>query len=86
MQKFSHVIRDAEGLHARPAGMLVKCAQGCGSQVTMTTSDGTSADAKRLFAVMKLGVRQNDSVTITVAGPDEDSDSEKLKAFCEANL
>ena len=28
MKEFTYVIRDAEGLHARPAGLLVKLAQG----------------------------------------------------------
>ena len=73
MQKYTYTIHDAEGLHARPAGLFVKCAQECISKVTVEAK-GKSADAKRLFAVMGLGAAQNDKLTITVEGPQESTD------------
>lgn len=85
MQTFEFKVKDPDGLHARPAGLLVKCAQSCVSKITVSKS-GQTADAKRLFAVMGLGVQQNDAVTFTIEGPDESSDSAKLKKFCEENL
>lgn len=86
MQKFDHTVRDPEGIHARPAGLLVKCAQSCSSKVTIVAASGKSADAKRLFAVMGLGVKQNDRITLTVEGSEESADCEKLKAFCKESL
>lgn len=85
MLTFEFKVKDPDGLHARPAGLLVKCAQSCSSKITVT-KDGQSADAKRLFAVMGLGVHQNDDVSFAVEGAEESADSEKLKAFCEENL
>ncbi|NLJ31675.1 MAG: HPr family phosphocarrier protein [Clostridiales bacterium] len=85
MQNFVYTVTDPEGLHARPAGLLVKCAQSCGSDVKITLN-GRTADAKRLFAVMGLCVKQNDQMAFAVEGSDEAADCEKLKAFCEANL
>jgi phosphocarrier protein HPr len=85
MEKFSFVVKDELGLHARPAGLLVKCAQACSSNISIS-KDGKLADAKRLFAIMGLGVKQNDEITFSVEGLDENTDSVKLKAFCEANL
>lgn len=85
MQQFTFTIRDKQGIHARPAGLLVKCAQACSSAVSITLN-GKTADAKRLFSVMNLNVKQNDAVTFQVDGKDEQADCENLKAFCQANL
>lgn len=85
MRKFEYTVKDPDGLHARPVGLLVKCAQSCSSAVKVAKGD-KQADAKRLFAVMGLGVLQNDVVTFTLEGPEENADSEKLQAFCEENL
>jgi phosphotransferase system HPr (HPr) family protein len=85
MQKFNYSIKEPEGLHARPAGLLVKCAQSCSSNVKVAVK-GQTADAKRLFAVMGLGAAQNDQLTFTVEGPKESAECAKLKAFCEENL
>ena len=56
MKEFTYVIQDAEGLHARPAGLIVKLAQAMDSRVTLTANEKT-ADCKRLFAVMKLAAK-----------------------------
>lgn len=85
MQIFQYAIKNPVGLHARPAGLLVKCAQGLASSVTAQNGD-LRADAKRLFAVMGLAVKQGDTVTFTLEGESERSDCEALKAFCEQNL
>ncbi|WP_312642938.1 HPr family phosphocarrier protein [Hydrogenoanaerobacterium sp.] len=85
MKKFEYTIKDALGLHARPAGLLVKCASGYKSAVTLTRGD-KSGDAKRLFAVMGLAVKCGDVISIAVDGEDEDAAYQGIKAFCESNL
>ncbi len=85
MQKFSYTVKDADGLHARPAGLLVQCAKSCASDV-MIRFNGKSADAKRIFAVMGLDVKSGGQITVVVEGPDESADCAKLKSFCEANI
>ncbi|ARP49571.1 MULTISPECIES: HPr family phosphocarrier protein [Caproicibacterium] len=85
MQKFTYTVTDPQGLHARPAGLLVKCAQGCTSSVQMAAKS-RSADAKRIFAVMGLGVKKDDEITFSVEGASEAKDAAELKAFCEKNL
>ena len=56
MKEFKYVVTDAEGIHARPAGLLVKKAGEFTSSVTIAKGD-KSADAKRIFGVMGLGVK-----------------------------
>ncbi len=85
MKEFTHVIADPLGLHARPAGMLVKACAGYASTVTVTAPTG-KADAKRLMAVMRLAAKQGMELTISVEGADEEKAAAELKAFLEANL
>ncbi len=73
------------GLHARPAGMLVKAAAAYQSSITITAPTGT-ADAKRIMAVMRLAAKQGHELTITIDGADEVAAAEGLKAFLAENL
>ena len=85
MKEFKHVIADPLGMHARPAGMLVKAVAGYTSAVTITAPTGT-ADARRLMALMKLAAKQGMELTVTVDGADEEKAAAELQAFLSANL
>ena len=85
MKEFKYVITDPEGIHARPAGILVKQAAGYQSAVTIAKGE-KSADAKRIFGVMGLGVKTGEEITITVEGADEDTAAEELETFFKENL
>ena len=85
MKEFKHVINDPMGMHARPAGMLVKACAGFASTVTVTAPTG-KADAKRLMGVMRLAAKQGMELTITVEGADEDAAAAQLQAFLAENL
>ena len=85
MKEFKYVITDPEGVHARPAGILVKQAAGYQSSVKIAKGE-KSADAKRIFGVMGLGVKTGEEVTITVDGADEDTAITELEAFFKENL
>lgn len=85
MKEFTHVIADPLGLHARPAGMLVKACAGYASAVTITAPTG-KADAKRLMAVMRLAAKQGMELTVSVDGADEEKVAAELQAFLQANL
>lgn len=85
MQKFSYAITDKEGLHARPAGMLVKAASAFQSNI-MVRKDEKEVNAKRLFAVMGLAVKCGDKITVTCEGPDEPEAAKELENFLKNNL
>ena len=85
MKKLEYVIRDEIGIHARPAGILVKEAKKYESKITIS-KDGKSAEATKLMAVMSLGVKCGQTVEVTVEGADEDTAVEEIKAFFEQNL
>ena len=85
MKEFKYVITDPEGIHARPAGILVKQAAGYQSSVKIAKGE-KSADAKRIFGVMGLGVKAGEEVTITVEGADEDTAAAELETVFKENL
>lgn len=72
MKTFDHVITNPVGIHARPAGNLVKFAKGFDSEITITNhKNGKTADAKKLFSLLSIAAMCQDTVTVTVEGPDE---------------
>lgn len=85
MKQFSYVITDEVGIHARPAGILVKEAKKYASKIEISKG-GKSAEATKLMAVMGLGVKCGDTVEVTVEGEDEDTACAEIQAFFENNL
>ena len=71
MKRFTYTITDPMGIHARLAGLLVNTAKELDCAVTVECG-GKSASASRLMALMGLGVRQGDTVTVTVEGGGEE--------------
>lgn len=85
MKEFEYTIKDALGIHARPAGLLVKLAASFKSQITMS-KEGKEVDAKKILGVMSLGVKKDHMVTVKANGEDEDESIEALSAFFKENL
>ena len=85
MVSFTYTIKDELGIHARPAGMLAKEAMKWQSAITM--DNGTKkADAKRLMAVMSMGVKKGQVVTVSAEGEDEEACAQAIEKFFEENL
>ena len=85
MKHFCYSIKNELGIHARPAGLLVKVAEPFCSAVCVMKGD-KPADAKRLFELMSLTVKCGDNVTVTCEGEDEDAAAEALEAFFTSML
>lgn len=85
MKTFTFTITDPLGIHARPAGLLVKQISKFQSAVTIGTSVKT-VDARRLMAVMGLGAKCGDEIAMTFDGADEAEAAEALKQFCLETL
>ena len=86
MKEFTYTIKEPVGIHARPAGMLAKEAKACQSTVTIVDKNGKSVDATRLMALMGMGVKQGDTVTIKVEGDDEAACAEAIQKFLSENV
>ncbi len=85
MKSFEFTVRDELGIHARPAGMLVKASKEYDSKITITKGEKT-VEATKLMAIMSMGIKQGETVTIAVEGGDEEATFAGMKAFFEANV
>jgi len=85
MKSFNYVVQDPVGIHARPAGNLVKAIKALDSEVTLI-ANGKTANGKKLMAVMSLGVKQGQEVTVAVEGGDEEASLAAMEAFFKENL
>lgn len=86
MKSFEYVITDPVGIHARPAGVMVKkIKEFAGSTVTITKGD-KSVNAAKLMALMGMGIKQGDTVTVGIEGGDEDAVCAAMEEFFKANF
>lgn len=85
MKEFIYTITDENGIHARPAGLLVKKASEFESEITIRLGEKT-ADAKKIFSVMSLGAKNGDTVSVSVSGSDEETAEKELSEFFKTNL
>lgn len=80
MKQVEFTITDPIGIHARPAGQLCKALGALSSTVKIATA-AKEADARRMMAVMGLGVKGGDTVKFKVEGANEEEDAAKLEAI-----
>ena len=85
MKTFSYEIKDEIGIHARPAGLLVKEAKKYSSEIVLKIN-GKSAEATKLMAIMALGAKHGQKLEVEIEGADEETAYEEMKAFFEQNL
>ena len=85
MRTFEYTIKDKLGIHARPAGMLAKTAKGLDSEITVAKGE-RAVGASKLIALMGLGVKCGDTITISISGGDEETSEKAMKDFLDANL
>ena len=85
MKSFDYTITDEIGIHARPAGILVKKAKEYASRITITKG-GKTAEAQKLMAVMSLGVKKGETVTVSAEGEDEEKAVADMETFFKENL
>ena len=85
MKTIEYTITDELGIHARPAGLLVKEAAKFESKI-MFASPKKEVDGKRIMGVMSMGAKKGDLLKVTIEGPDEDAAAQALEAFLKENL
>ena len=85
MKSFEYIIKDPLGVHARPAGLLVKKSSSYSSAIQIRKDDKCS-DGKRIFAIMSMGIKCNDKITVEISGDDEEKAASDLAEFFEENL
>lgn len=85
MITFSYTITDELGIHARPAGALAKTAKNFKSQITLQKGE-KSCDARKVMMLMSLGIKNGDTITVSVSGEDETDAAEAVQKLLNENL
>ena len=86
MKQFTYTIKDALGIHARPAGLLSKKAKSYADTAVTISANGKTVNLGQLMKLMALGVKQGTEVTITCDGANEEEAAAGLLAFLQENL
>lgn len=86
MKQFEFTVSDPLGIHARPAGLLVKEAKAFADTTVTITKNGTTVKATQLMKLMGLGVKQGDVVTVAADGANEDAAIAAMSDFFQKNL
>ena len=82
---FVYTIKDSVGLHARPAGALVKLVKKYKSAVTVSAGEKT-VNAGNIMGVMSLGATKGTKIKIEASGEDSDEALSALREFFRAEL
>ena len=85
MKEFEFVVTDPQGIHARPAGLLVKEAKKFESNISVFKG-ARKGDLKKIFTVMALGVKQGETIKVQVKGADEEQAASTVEAFLKENF
>jgi phosphocarrier protein HPr len=85
MKSFTYTVTDPVGIHARPAGNLVKAIKNFESACTIS-GNGKTVDGKKLMMVMTLGIKQGQEVEVKFEGPDEEAAAQTTEAYMKENL
>ena len=85
MKEFEFVVTDPQGIHARPAGLLVKEAKKFESNISVFKG-ARKGDLKKMFTVMALGVKQGETIKVQVEGADEEQAASTVEAFLKENF
>lgn len=84
MSKFTAIVKDPVGLHARPASIVVAAASKFTSNINITAK-GKTGNLKSIMNVMALGIKQNEEITIEATGVDAEAATAAIKTAMEAN-
>ena len=85
MRSFIYVVRDRAGIHARPAGFVVKEAKKYKAQAVIALGD-KRADAKKLTELMSMGIKYGDEIKVEVSGEDEETACTALETVLKEHL
>ncbi|MFA6589428.1 MAG: HPr family phosphocarrier protein [Bacteroidales bacterium] len=85
MIQFEYTITDPLGIHARPAAELVKTATAYRSSISIQYRE-KEISAKKMIALMSLGLKQSDKIKLSIQGEDEIEAAKELKHFLQEKL
>ena len=86
MKEFTYTVKDPQGIHARPAGMLAKEAKSFPDTLITVTKGAATVKASQLMKLMALGIKCGETITVCAEGAQEEQAIAAMKRFLEENL
>lgn len=74
-----------DGLHARPAGLLVKVASQFQSKVELT-ANGMAKNAKSIMSLMSMGLKGGEQILLKAEGEDAEQAIDAVKKLFESRF
>jgi len=78
------VVLNSQGLHARPAALLVQIASKYDSSITIT-KDKETVNGKSIMGILMLGAQQNSRIIVAVEGEDAEAMIREIEEFLSRN-
>jgi phosphocarrier protein HPr len=85
MPEATVILRNASGLHARPAKIFSRAAAASAAEV-FVEKDSRRVNAKSVLSVLTLDCHQGDEIRITVDGDGADATLAELVALVEGGI
>jgi phosphotransferase system HPr (HPr) family protein len=85
MKEITLTVLNETGLHSRPADVFVRTAKLYQSDIQISKGE-KKANAKTILKIILLNVCENDQITISADGVDEDAALADLKALVESDF
>ncbi|HJE89630.1 MAG TPA: HPr family phosphocarrier protein [Dietzia timorensis] len=77
------IVASAEGLHARPAGLIAEAAEKYDTDIELSTEGEDPVDAASSMMIMALGAEKGVEVTVT---SDDEAAVEEIAKLIETDL
>lgn len=77
------VVKNKQGLHARPASLIVQLLANSASEVRFT-HDKQTVDAKSILGLLTLAAPHGSRIQISISGEDEAKTKDQLLSFFES--
>lgn len=86
MEKLTAIVKSEAGIHARPASAIVKKAGEFKGATIKLELAGKEVDAKRLLAVLSLGAKQGDTITVITDGEDAVAAAQAIQELIQSEI
>lgn len=86
MRTFTYTVQDRNGMHARPAGAVIREVNKFKADVSLSVRGQAVSLKAGIFGLLGLGIRAGETVTVSCSGVDEAAAAAALRTVFTTNL
>ena len=84
MKEFNFTVTDENGIHARPASMVVRMCNQYKEQEIHFIGNGRDTNPKNIISVLSAGLSKGTEIEVQVIGENEETVCNEIVAFIES--